>query len=130
VNSLSNNFDPEIFLDIAKKLLVIDDLDEKGKYRTSLGRTYYSAFLLTRTRLEKKGIKFGEEGQHKEVRDRLKSIGMNYMADQLKELFDYRRDADYYLSKSINKIINKSLCYKCIVIAEQVIGKIEDIRIN
>lgn len=130
MNSLSNNFDPEIFLDIAKKLLVIDDLDEKGKYRTSLGRTYYSAFLLTRTRLEKKGIKFGEEGQHKEVRDRLKSIGMNYMADQLKELFDYRRDADYYLSKSINKIINKSLCYKCIVIAEQVIGKIEDIRIN
>ncbi len=127
---MSNNFDPEIFLDIAKKLLVIDDLDEKGKYRTSLGRTYYSAFLLTRTRLEKKGIKFGEEGQHKEVRDRLKSIGMNYMADQLKELFDYRRDADYYLSKSINKIINKSLCYKCIVIAEQVIGKIEDIRIN
>lgn len=127
---MSSNFDPEIFLDIAKKLLVIDDLDEKGKYRTSLGRTYYSAFLLTRTRLEKKGIKFGEEGQHKEVRDRLKSIGMDYMADQLKELFDYRRDADYYLSKSINKIINKSLCYKCIVIAEQVIGKIEDIRIN
>ncbi len=49
------------------------------------------------------------------------------MADQLKALFDYRRDADYYLGNSVNKSINDSLCNKCIIIAEQVIEEIEDI---
>ena len=118
------------FLNIAKKLLFIKDLDDKGKYRTSIGRAYYSTFLLIRTRLERKGIKFGEEKQHKEVRDSLKSIGKEYMADQLKELFDYRINADYYLTDSVNKTINESLCNKCIIIAEQVIEGIEDIQIN
>ncbi len=127
---LYKGFNPLDFLDIAKKLLLIDDLNEKAKFRTSIGRAYYSAFLLTRTRLERKGIKFGKEKQHKEVRNSLKSIGMDGMADQLKVLFDYRRDADYYLAVSVNKSINDSLCNKCIIIAEQVIEEIEDIRIK
>lgn len=108
----------------------IEDLEEKGRFRTSIGRCYYSAFLLTRTRLERKGISFGTEAKHKEVRDFLKKIHMDYMADQLKELSDYRIDADYYLSDSINKSINRSLCNKCIRIAEMIIEKIEDIRIK
>lgn len=116
------------FLEIAKKLLIINDLNEKGKFRTSIGRIYYSAFLSIRTRLErKKGFTFGEEKQHKEVRTSLKLIHMDYMADQLKELFDYRIDADYYLIDSVNKSINRSLCNKCIIIAEQLIEGIEDI---
>lgn len=49
------------------------------------------------------------------------------MANQLKELFDCRIDADYFLSDSVNKSINRSLCNKCIIIAEQVIEGIEDI---
>ncbi|KKN54968.1 hypothetical protein LCGC14_0586900 [marine sediment metagenome] len=125
---LYKDFNPLDFLEIAKKLLLIDDLDEKAKFRTSIGRAYYSAFLLTRTRLERnKGINFGKEKQHKEVRDSLKLIGMDYMADQLKTLFDYRTNADYYLAVSVNKSINDSLCNKCIIIAEQVIEEIEDI---
>ena len=124
---LYKGFDPVEFLNIAKKLLLINDLNEKGKFRTSIGRAYYSAFLLIRTRLERKGIKFGEEKQLKEVRNSLKSIDKDYMADQLKELFDYRIDADYYLIDSVNKSISRSLCNKCILIAEQVIEGIEDI---
>ncbi len=130
MKSLNNSFDPYEFLNIAKKLLLINDLDEKGKFRTSVGRAYYSAFLLTRTRLERGGKKFGSEGQHKKVRDLLKSINMDYMADQLLELFDYRRDADYYLSNLKNRSMNILLCNKCILIAEQVIEEIEDIRIK
>jgi len=127
VKCLYKGFDPVEFLNIAKKLLLINDLNEKGKFRTSIGRAYYSAFLLIRTRLERKGIKFGEEKQHKEVRNSLKSIDKDYMADQLKELFDYRIDADYYLIDSVNKSISRSLCNKCILIAEQFIEGIEDI---
>ncbi len=128
--SLTNSFNPEIFLDIAKKLLNITKLDEKGRFRTSISRAYYSAFLLTRTRLERKGINFGTEAQHKEVREYLKTIHMDYMADQLKTLANCRVDADYYLVDSINKSVNRSLCNKCIKIAETIIGKIEDIRIK
>ncbi len=127
---MDKGFNPSEFLDIAKKLLLINDLDEKGKFRTSIGRAYYSAFLLIRTRLIRKGFKFGEEKQHKEVRNSLKSIRMDHIANQLKELFDYRVDADYYLSDSVNKSINRSVCNKCIIIAEQVIEGIEEIRIN
>ncbi|KKM61253.1 hypothetical protein LCGC14_1533520, partial [marine sediment metagenome] len=43
---LYKDFNPLDFLDIAKKLLLIDDLNEKAKFRTSIGRAYYSAFLL------------------------------------------------------------------------------------
>ena len=125
-----NNFNPFEFLNIAKKLLTIKDIDEKGKFRTSIGRAYYSAFLLTRTKLERGGRKFDAEGQHKNVRDFLKSINMDYMADQLLALFEYRIDSDYYLSDSKNKPIDIVLCNKCIKIAEQVIEKIEDIRIK
>lgn len=124
---LYKGFDPVEFLKIAKKLLFIKDLDEKGKFRTLIGRAYYSAFLLIRTKLERKGFKFEEEKQHKEVRNSLKSIGEDYIANQLKELFDCRIDADYFLSDSVNKSINRSLCNKCIIIAEQVIEGIEDI---
>lgn len=127
---MSKDFNPGIFLAIAKRLLDIEDLDEKGRFRTSIGRAYYSAFLLTRTRLERKGKRFGTDAQHKEVREFLKTIHMDYMADLLNTLFESRRDADYYLSDSKNKSINKSLCDKCIGIAEAIIEKVEEISIS
>ncbi len=117
-----------IYLDIAKNLLQIDTLDEKGKFRTSIGRAYYSAFLLTRTKLERIGFKYGEKAQHSDVRKDLKTLKEGYMADQLKDLFDYRRDADYYLSKAKNKIFTKLVCEKYIIIAEQIIDALENIK--
>ncbi len=130
MKSLNNSFNPSEFLNIAKKILLIKDLDETGKFRTSLGRAYYSAFLLTRKRLERGRKKFDSEGQHKTVRDFLKSINMDHMANQLLVLFDYRVDADYDLSDSKNRSIDMVLCNKCISIAEQVIDEIEDIIIK
>ncbi len=127
MKSLDKGFNPSKFLNIAKKILLINDLDEKAKFRTSIGRAYYSAFLLTRIRLERNRFTFGKKQQHKVVRNILKLIGMDNMADQLKELFDYRVEADYYLSNSVNKSINRELCDKCILIAEQVIEGIKDI---
>lgn len=105
----------------------MENLEEKGRFRISIGRAYYSAFLLTRTRLERRGQSFGTDAQHKEVRDFLKTIHMEYMADLLKELFDYRVDADYYLGYSVNNSINLALCEKCIIIAEEIIEQIEEI---
>ena len=127
MKSLNNSFNPSEFLNIARRILLINDIDETGKFRTSIGRAYYSAFLLIRTRLVRKGFHFGEEKQHKEVRNSLKTIGKGYLADQLKTLFDHRRDVDYYLTDSVNKSINESLCNKCIAIAEEVIEGIEEI---
>ncbi len=121
---MASNFNPELFLDIAKKLLNIENLDEKGKFRTSIGRAYYSAFLLVRIKLERKGKRFGTEAQHKEVRDFLKIILIKFLADLLKALFDYQVDADYYLTKSVNKLINRELCERCITIAEEIINNI------
>ena len=45
-------FNPEIFLDIAKKIKENRDLDEQGKFRTVIGRAYYAAFLTTREHLK------------------------------------------------------------------------------
>ncbi len=130
MKSLNNSFNPSEFLNIARRILLINDIDETGKFRTSIGRAYYSAFLLTRRRLERGRKKFDSEGQHKKVRDFLKSINKDHMADQLLVLFDYRVDADYELSDSKNGSIDRSLCDKCISIAEQIIEEIEDIKIK
>ena len=85
---MSEAFNAGIFLHIARALLDIEILDEKGRFRTSIGRAYYSAFLLTRTTLERKGQTFSADAQHKEVREYLKTIDMDHMADLLKQLFD------------------------------------------
>ncbi len=80
---------------------------------------------MVRTLLGRKGKNFGTEAQHKEVRDFLKIILIKFLADLLKALFDYRVDADNYLTKSVNKLINRELCERCITIAEEIINNIK-----
>lgn len=118
-----NHFNPEIFLEIAKRIKIAEELEEFGRLRTSIGRAYYSAFLSTRSRLEMKGQSFGTDSQHKDVRDFLKTIKRDGIANLLKQLFDFRVDADYKLKANINL----GLCNKCIMIAEEIIEELETI---
>ena len=116
-------FNPEIFLEISKKLRDNTALDEIGRFRTSINRAYYAAFLIVRTRLELKGKSFKKEAQHKEVRDYLKDLNHDFLATELETLFSYRVDADYILKTEINKAI----CDKCILLSETVIESVEEI---
>ncbi len=120
---LKNRFNPLIFLEIAKKIKQSQNLDEKGKLRTSIGRAYYAAFLTVRSRLERKGGIFVKDKQHYEVREYLKTLGHDIIADFLEKLFEKRVDADYILTAKINEIIYD----KCLMISEEIIESIEDI---
>lgn len=116
-------FSPETFLEIAKYLRDNKTISEIGRFRTSINRAYYAAFLLSRTRLELKGKSFKKEAQHQDVRDYLKDLNQDFVATQLETLFSYRVDADYILKAEINK----ALCDKCILLSETIIESIEEI---
>lgn len=116
-----NFFNPEIFLDIAKKVKDSNDLDEQGRLRTSIGRAYYAAFLATRERLRFRGIKFEKERQHQDVLDALDDLDEYNIKYQLETLRTFRINADYYL----NILIDKNLCEKSIILSEEIINSIE-----
>ena len=120
---MRERFNPEIFLEIAKYLRKNKNLDEIGRLRTSIGRSYYAAFLCTRDHLERKGKSFKKEAQHQDVRDYLKVLNQDFLAAQLETLFSYRVDADYMLKAEISKV----LCDKCILLSQTIIESIEQI---
>jgi len=70
------------------------------------GENQINNFLLVRTSLGRKVKSFGTEAQHKEVRDFLKIINIEFLADLLKVFFHYRINADYYIAKYVNKLTN------------------------
>jgi len=119
---MSKRFDPRLFHNIAINLKNNKDIDQEGRYRTSVGRAYYAAFLITRNRLKLKGKSFDKNKQHKDVREYLKVLNQEYLASQLKTLFDYRVKADYKL----NERFNHDLCKKCIIISQEIINSIEN----
>lgn len=117
-------FNPEIFLDIAKRIKENRDLDEQGKFRTVIGRAYYAAFLTTREHLKiHKARSFDKDSQHKAVLDVLDELDENDIKNLLDKLRDNRVKADYYL----NKMIDPNLCEKCIVLSQMIIESIEGI---
>jgi len=117
-------FNPEIFLDIARGIKSSKGLDEQGILRTVIGRAYYAAFLTTREYLKKHKAKtFDKDRQHQDVLDALDEFDEYNLKNWLDKLRDNRVTADYIL----NKLIDKELCEKCLIISEQIINSIEGI---
>lgn len=55
---MRKSFNPEIFLDIAKIIWKDKKLDQEGRLRTAIGRSYYAAFLKSLIKLQGLGESF------------------------------------------------------------------------
>lgn len=96
-------FDPQRLLDLADKLCNDQNYQDESKYRTSISRAYYAAFLTARDKLESTGITFSEDRSvHTEVREQLK-IKNKLASDMLYNLRRERNNADYKLGIEIKK---------------------------
>lgn len=117
-------FNPEVFLEVARLIKDRDDLHEEGKFRTSIGRAYYAAFLTLREHLAKHYLtKFDKEGQHQKVLDTLDELGENYLKSLLDTLRDNRVKVDYFLYS----LIDRQLCENCLNLSKQIIDSVEGI---
>jgi len=115
-NMNPDKFDPEDFLNLARALLNEDNTDfENARYRSSISRAYYAAFLKAMEKCaERRGYTYDKSADvHKEVIKDVKSIlGDRTSGDFLRslkklrtnaELKELRTNADYDLSPSPNK---------------------------
>jgi len=121
---LSYFFDPEVFLEIAKKLIHDREYDQKGRLRTSIGRSYYAAFLKSKMKLESLGKTFYDDSRlHADVRNKLIGIKKSNIAVLLERLFDIRVMADYFPKARIDIL----LCDKSITLSENIIKLIDEL---
>lgn len=95
------SFDPQLLLDLADKLCNDTNYHDESKYRTSISRAYYAAYLTARDKLESNGVSFSKNTTvHKEVIDKLRQ--KNRIAGNM--LFNLRKErnkADYELDIEI-----------------------------
>lgn len=122
---MTNFFDPEEFLEVAKELKKIDTFPILGKLRTSVSRAYYAAFLKAKIKLESLGYSFPNNSQiHLDVRDCLNyKLKKSDIASPLLELFNHRVNADY----EIKKRISPQICDRCIKLSEEIINLIDNL---
>lgn len=79
----------------------------ESQFRTSIGRSYYSVFLLARDKIEDKHGKFPEREKgeiHKKVIDKLKELQLIKIANKLDGLRQQRRKADYRLDVTVEQL--------------------------
>lgn len=120
---MSKRFDPESFLEIAKELREIKNLDYNGKLRTAISRAYYAAFLKAQIKLQSLGHKFQDVHRiHADVRENLQMRKKSNIASKLNSLFEIRVRADY----KINARIDNSLYNQSITLSENIINLIDD----
>ena len=107
-------FNPCLFLNLSCKLSEDSNYDDESKYRTSISRAYYAAFLVTRTYLESKGYNYNydplkqeRENVHSKVFHDLKKRNP-HISNILFKLRQNRNNADYDLNKQIKKGITIS----------------------
>jgi len=122
---MNHGFDPEEFLEIARKLKNDDYLPIAGRIRTSVSRAYYAAFLKTKIKLESFGYSFPDDSRlHYDVRECLRNkLKKSDIASNLENLFEYRVIADYEVKKSISEQISE----KCIKRSEFIINLIDSL---
>jgi len=106
---------PEGFLSISQKILrALEEgstLDLKGGgleecwIRTGVSRAYYAAFLSARRRVGLEG--YSKSDVHKRVVERLDPV----TGSKLRELRQYRNDADYNLRGKVGMEELKWVCY-------------------
>jgi len=121
-----DKFDPEDSLNLARALLNEDNIDfENAKYRSSISRAYYAAFLKAREKCIERGCSYDRSSNvHKEVIRDVKSILCDRSSgDFLRSLKGLRTNADYDLSPSPNK----TKVEEAIDLSDMVIGNVGSI---
>jgi hypothetical protein len=117
-------FDPEIFLEIAKGIIKIKDLDLEGRIRTGIGRSYYAAFLKSFLILRGLGESFPDDQRiHSDIRKCLLRRRKSNIASKLNRLFEMRVKADYKLYSRVDR----SIYQNSIVLSEDIINKLDSI---
>jgi len=119
---LTNIFDPAIFLNLAKSLRDDEKYNDEGRWRTSIGRAYYAAFLIVFSFLKNQGIEIKEISEiHKDVIEKIGDEGYTKTKNKLDQLRKLRVDADYKLEE----IIGEHQCNKSIRLSEIIINELK-----
>jgi uncharacterized protein (UPF0332 family) len=119
---MTNRFDPTIFLEIAKVLCNDRQYDDAGRWRTSIGRAYYAAFLIAYSYLKNQGIRIENISEiHKEVIEKIGEEGFTKIKNKLEKLRTFRIDADYNLEESVGE----SQCNTSISLSEIIINDLK-----
>ena len=119
--------DPKNFLRIAKGLIdrryqTIAGL--QTRIRTSIGRAYYAAFLLSKMKQEARGHSFRDPKKvHQLVINSFKDDHLSNIASKLDRLRDFRRDADYHMRFTFSNVDGN----KCVRLAENILTLLEGI---
>lgn len=110
------SFDPLNFMIVADNM---SNGNSEGQFRTSISRSYYSVFLQTREKIERKIGPFhlARPGDiHQAIIYKLKDLRLGYLADKLDLLRKWRRKADYFLQTSVDQQLAK----KALVLAKDI----------
>lgn len=116
-------FNPSDFLTLAEELA--QSGEDESKIRTSIGRTYYAAFLNTREQLKIGGWEFPKTAEaHWKVREILQKYGGEgrVLADKLLKLSRIRDNADYELGQTFEQ----KTAFRKIKLAQKIIEKVKE----
>ena len=96
-------FNPLDLYETSKRINSYTSLPQEARYRTTINRAYYAAFLYAYQQLLNQGEKFEDDHRvHRDVRERLHDL-FPIIASQLEALHNnYRVPSDYYLDESID----------------------------
>ena len=115
-------FNPLIFLEIAKRLMNDKNYNDVGRWRTSIGRAYYAAFLITFEKLKDAGFRIKDTNRmHQEVIEKISDEGFTRTSNKLEKLRKFRVQADYYLIEPIRM----HQCRSSINLSEIIIKELE-----
>ena len=108
----------------AKLLKATLDTPLETRIRTSIGRAYYAAFLLSKAKQETRGHSFPDDHTvHMCVIDSLQEDRLSNIASKLDELKDFRSDADYHMNVRLSNIDGS----KCLLLAEEIVALLESV---
>lgn len=114
-------FDPTKFLEIAKKLVDDPNYKDECGYRTSIGRSYYAAFLVVKKKLEERDVSFKDVDRlHKDVIDEVMYRRNKFLGSQLETLREERVCADYY----VREIITETKARNCTKLSEIIVNSV------
>jgi uncharacterized protein (UPF0332 family) len=116
---------PRNFLLLATRLLKDASYSPlETRVRTSIGRAYYAAFLLSKAKQETRGHSFPDDHTvHNCVIDSLQDDRLSNIASKLDELKDFRSDADYHMNVSLSNIDGD----KCLRLAKDILTLLDSV---
>lgn len=118
-------FDPRLLFDLSVSLADDTKYENESKYRTSVNRVYFAAFLASRTYLENsKKVKFTHSGKdHQIVIDKMNKCDP-IVGGLLITLRENRKEADYV----INKKVEQAFTRYSINCAQKVLEKVKGMK--